>query len=61
VSDAKRDTLKCCSGDSWTAARRRDAAWRLPLGSIDSSAVAAMMRMRSNAPVRTYSIASGKG
>ena len=51
------DTLEMLLGD---AVGRRLVA-DVPLGAflsggIDSSAVAAMMRMRSNAPVRTYSI-----
>src|SRR6476661_5785662 len=58
VSDrAATDTLEMLLGD---AVGRRLVA-DVPLGAflsggIDSSAVAAMMRMRSNAPVRTYSI-----
>ena len=58
VSDREAiDTLEMLLGD---AVGRRLVA-DVPLGAflsggIDSSAVAAMMRMRSNAPVRTYSI-----
>ena len=42
------------------AACRRCAGGAFLSGGIDSSTIAAMMRMRSNAAVRTYSSASGK-